>query len=205
MPSKNKKVNVPAPSRVIRSFIIVAVIAILMGISAKMVMHGLNKKMGIESDEDVRQVDTLVTEENTEAVVMPVFDPTLVTETGSSVWVPDWKTSPCSIYVTADSDPIQDSLPESPGAASANTELQLLVELWAGHSGYDTIELERVWVFVSGDTCFVDLPRSGDWQGVVRTIEGRFVSYAVLFPFVAGEILEGFEDGIPVRGVLSNW
>lgn len=205
MPSKNKKVNGPAPSRVIRSFIIVAVIAILMGVSAKMVMHGLNKKMGIESDEDTQQVDTLVTEENIEAVVMPEFDPTLVTETGSSVWVPDWKTTPCSIYVTADSDPILDSLPESPGAASANTELQLLVELWAGYSGYDSIELERVWVFVSGDTCFVDLPRPGDWQSVVRTIEGRFVSYTVLYPFVAGEILEGFEDGIPVRGVLSNW
>ncbi len=205
MPSKNKKVNGPAPTRVVRSFIIVAVIAILMGVSAKMAMHGLNKKMGIESDEDTQLVDTLVTEESIEAVVMPEFDPSLVTEIGASVWVPDWKTTPCSIYVTVDSDPILDSLPESPGAASANTELQLLVELWAGHSGYDTIELKRVWVFVSGDTCFVDLPRSGDWQGVVRTIEGRFVSYTLLFPFVAGEILEGFEDGIPVRGVLSNW
>ena len=66
------------------------------------------------------------------------------------------------------------------------------------------MELERIWIFASGDTCFVDLPRSADWQGIVRTIESRFVSYTILFPFVAGEIVEGMEDGISVRGIAST-
>lgn len=185
----------------VRSFIIIAVMAVLMGVSAKMAMDSLNKKMGLEPDENLQSADTLLIEENLEAVTMPEFDPVQAAETGSSVWAPDWKITPCSLFVTAESDAILDSLPESPGPASRNTELQLLIELWADYSGFEPLEIERVWVFASGDTCFVDLPGSCDWQGIVRTIESRFISYTVLFPFIAGEILEGFEEGIPVRGM----
>lgn len=175
-----------------------------MGFFAKMAMDMVNKKMGLEYDEEPQLSDTTLTEENMAAVIMPDFDPVPAMEIGSSVWAPDWKTTPCSLYVTAESDAILDSLQESPDPASRNTELQLLIELWADHSGFEPVEIERIWVFASGDTCFVDLPRSGDWQGIVRTIESRFISYTVLYPFVAGEILEGFEEGIPVRGVPSS-
>ncbi len=188
----------------VRSLIIVAVLAVLMGVSARMVMDSLNKKMGLEPNEVIQHSDTVRTEENMETVAMPEFDPAQAMETGSSVWAPGWKTTPCSLFVTAESDAIIDSLPESPEPAFRNTELQLLIEMWADHSGFSPVEIERVWVFASGDTCFVDLPRSGDWQGIVRTIEGRFISYTVLFPFVAGEILEGLEEGISVRGVPSR-
>ncbi|MCK5034652.1 MAG: hypothetical protein KAS73_02085 [Candidatus Sabulitectum sp.] len=204
MPVKKKKNAGLEPSRIVRSFVIVVVVAVLMGVSAKMVMNSLNKKMGLETEEIVSTSDTLVNEENMEAVVMPEFTSTPVLETGSSAWAPDWKTTPCSIFVSENSDAILDSLQESPGMGSRNTELQLLVEMWADYSGFEPVEIERIWVFASGDTCFVDLPRSGDWQGIVRTIEGRFISYTVLFPFVAGEILEGFEEGLPVRGVPSS-
>lgn len=204
MPAKKKKSTGPTSSRIVRSFVIVAVIAIFMGFFAKMAMDMVNKKMGLESDEEPQLSDTTLTEENMAAVIMPDFDPVPAMEIGSSVWAPDWKTTPCSLYVTAESDAILDSLQESPDPASRNTELQLLIELWADHSGFSPVEIERVWVFASGDTCFVDLPRSGDWQGIVRTIESRFISYTVLYPFVAGEILEGFEEGIPVRGVPSS-
>lgn len=204
MPVKKKKNAGLEPSRIVRSFIIVVVVAVLMGVSAKMVMNSLNKKMGLETEESVTTADTLAIEENQEAVVMPEFVTTPALETGSSVWAPDWKNTPCSIFVSENSDAILDSLQESPGLDSRNTELQLLIELWADCSGFEPIEIERIWVFASGDTCFVDLPKPGDWQGIVRTIEGRFISYTVLFPFVAGEILEGFEEGIPVRGVPSS-
>lgn len=204
MTEAGKKSTGPAPSRVIRSFAIVVVLAILMGVSAGIIMDSVNRKMGFDSDENVLPSDSFAMEEVPESITMPEFDPVQVIATGSSVWAPDWKTTPCSIFLTSESEAILDSLPESPGPASRNTELQLLMEIWADHSGFSDIELERVWVFASGDSVFVDLPRSGDWQGVVRTIEGRFISYTVLFPFVAGEILEGFEDGISVLGVPSS-
>ncbi len=203
MVAKKKKSAGPGSSRLVRSLIIVAVAALLMGVTAKVTMDTLNRKMGLETDETSQSADTTLTEENLEVAVMPEFDPTTVTGTGSAIWAPDWKTTPCSLYISEGSEAIFDSLQQSPSPASRNTELQLLVELWAGYSGFEAIEIERVWVFASGDTCFIDLPRSADWQGVRKTIESRFISYTVLYPFVAGEMLEGFEEGIPVAGVPS--
>ena len=204
MAAKTKKSPGPTSSRIIRSFAIVVAIAILSGVSAKIAMATLNRKMGIDPDGGVASVDTTEIQENLEETVMPHFDPSQMTEAGSSIWIPNWKATPCSIYLTAESDALVDSLPASTEAADRNTELQLLIELWAGHSGFEPMELERIWIFASGDTCFVDLPRSADWQGIVRTIESRFVSYTVLFPFVAGEIVDGMEDGISVRGIAST-
>jgi hypothetical protein len=198
-----KKSSGPVQSRIIRSFTVVVVLAVLMGVAAKLAMGVLNRKMGLDAGSSAETADTALTEENMEAVVMPEFDPEKAGETGLSVWAPGWKTTPCSLFVTSGSEPLLDSLPQSPGPESRATELQLLVELWADHSGFEPIEIERIWAFTSGDTCFIDLPRSGDWQGVVRTIQARFISYTVMFPFVAGEIVEGFEDGIPVRGIPS--
>lgn len=204
MSVQKKRPAGPTRSRIIRSFIIIAVIAFLTGVSAKMAMDGLNKKMGLGSRDAAESSNAGSAETNSEPVMMPEFDPSQTIETGLQAWTPDWKTTPCSLFVTADSDALLDSLSRAPDQASRNTELQLLVELWAGHSGFEPMEIERVWVFASGDTCFVDLPRSADWHGIIRTIESRFISYTLLIPFVAGEIIEGFEEGIPVRGVAST-
>lgn len=174
-----------------------------MGVFARVAMSTLNSKMGIDSEAGALMPDSTVSGEVMEAPQMPEFDPAEAIQTGSSVWVPNWKLTPCSLFVTAESNPVMDSLPESPDQSTRNTELQLLVELWAEHSGFTSTELERIWAFASGDTCFVDLPRSAEWAGLVRTVEGRFVTYTVMYPFAAGEIIDGYEDGIPVRGVSS--
>ncbi len=204
MPVKKKNNKKLTASRVIRSFIIVAVIAVMMGISAKLAMNSLNKKMGIEGGNSVTTTDSTIIEEITEEVVMPEFNTAAAMEAGSSAWSPDWKSTPCSIFVTEGSDAILDSLQEAPTVEFRNTELQLLIELWASYSDYEPMEIERVWVFASGDTCFVDLPRQADWQGIANTIENRFISYTVLLPFVAGEIVEGFEEGISIEGVPTR-
>ena len=204
MAAKTKKPSGPTSSKVIRSLAIVVGIALLSGVSAKIAMATLNRKMGIDPDGAVASVDTTEIQEYLEETAMPQFDPAEIAESASSIWIPDWKATLCSIYVTAESDALMDSLPAATEAADRNTELQLLIELWAGHVGFEPMELERIWIFASGDTCFVDLPRSADWQGIVRTIESRFVSYTILFPFVAGEIVEGMEDGISVRGIAST-
>jgi hypothetical protein len=197
----NRKSNGPASSRVVRSLVIVVILAVLAGVAAKLVMGVLNRKMGLDSGETTEPADTALTEQNMETVAMPEFDQDMAMEIGLSVWAPGWKSTPCSLFVTSESDAVLDSLPQSPGLESRNTELQLLIELWADYSGYEPPEIERVWAFVSGDTCFIDLPHPADWQGVVKTIEGRFISFTMLFPFVAGELVEGYEDGISVQGI----
>ncbi|RKZ03165.1 hypothetical protein DRQ21_06475 [Candidatus Fermentibacteria bacterium] len=201
MSAVKRKSNGPVSSRVVRSLVIVVILAVLAGVTAKLAMGVLNRKMGLESAGTTEPADTVLTEQNMETVAMPEFDPDMAMETGLSVWAPDWKSTPCSLFVTSESDAVLDSLPQSPGPESRNTELQLLIELWADCSGFEPLEIERVWAFASGDTCFIDLPRQVDWQGVVKTVEGRFISFTVLFPFVAGELVEGFEDGIPVQGI----
>ncbi len=203
MSAVNRKSNEPGSPRIVRSLVIVVVLAVFMGVTAKLAMGVLNRKMGLESAGISEPADTVLTEQNMEEVAMPEFDPDMATETGISVWAPGWKSTPCSLFVNSEADAVLDSLPQSPGPESRNTELQLLIELWVDYSGFEPLEVERVWAFSSGDTCFIDMPRPADWQGVVKTIEGRFISFTVMFPFVAGELVEGYEDGIPVRGIPS--
>ena len=199
MVARKKKTKKITSARIIRSLLIIVVAAIFMGFFAKMMMNSMNKKMGIEQTSSSSPSDSLVSEETYESVSMPEFDPSIVIETSSSVWVPDWKLSVCSIFVSIDSSVIYDSLPQAPADSLQRTELQLLIELWADYAEFEQIEIERIWVFSSGDTCFVDLPRSADWQAIAETIKGRFDSYSLLIPFIAGEIVEGVEEGIPVN------
>ncbi len=78
------------------------------------------------------------------------------------------------------------------------------MELWAEHAGYMQTDIERVWSFSRNDTCYIDLPSSPDWAAVAMTIEGRFVSYTRLFPFVNGDPAGENDDGIPLRGIPFN-
>jgi len=197
---KNEKVT---STRIIRSLIIVAAAAILMGLFAKVIMNSLNQKMGIESVDSSSDSVSAAYQDTYESVSMPEFDPATAVEASSSVWVPEWKLSVCSLFLSDDSSVIYDSLPQAPDDSLQRTELQLLVELWADYADFDQNEIESIWVFSSGDTCFVDLPRSADWQAIAETIKARFVSYSLLIPFVAGEIVEGMEDGIPVTNLFS--
>ncbi len=201
---RKKKIEKITSTRIIRSLLIVAVAAILMGVFAKVTMNSLNKKLGIEPVGSTSDSDSLVSQDTYESVSMPEFDPSTAVEASSSVWVPDWKLSVCSIFVTMDSGVLYDSLPQAPEDSLQRTELQLLVELWAEYAEFDQNEIEKVWIFSSGDTCFVDLPRSADWQALAETIKSRFVSYSILIPFIAGEIVEGMEEGIPVTNIYST-
>lgn len=204
MVARKKKIEKIAISKIVRSLLIVAVAAILMGLFAKIMMNSLNKKMGIEPVNVASDSVSLSSGNTYETVSMPEFDPTTAVEASSSVLVPEWKLSLCSLFITVDSSVIYDSLPRSPEYSFQGTELQLLIELWADHAEFDQSEIERIWIFSSGDTCFVDLPRSADWEAIAETIKGRFASYSLLIPFVAGEIVEGMEDGIPVTNLFST-
>jgi hypothetical protein len=200
-----KKNNGPSQARIIRSLIIVVAIAVLFGVISKMGMEMLNSKMGISLSDNGESADSPVVLETGDIAQAAEFVQMDQVESASSVWVPDWKVTPCSVFVSAGSTGFADSLSEAPGPSERATELQLLMELWASHAEFTQTEIESVWAFSSGDTCFIDLPVAVDWTGIARTIEGRFISYTVMFPFVAGEVVNGYESGIPLRGISTNY
>lgn len=204
MAAVKKKSDGPSSARIIRSLVIVIAVSVVFGLIAKGTMDILNQKMGIDPDSASAVTDTSQTAETYDVVEMPEYEPVESYESTSSVWVPDWKPTACSIFLSAGADAIPDSLPEAPTPSERPTELQLLMELWALHADYSTSDIERIWAFSRGDTCFIDLPLAPDWDGVALTIEDRFISYTTMFPFVAGEMVSGEEDGISLRGISSN-
>ncbi len=193
----------PSRARMIRSLVIVAAMALFFGLFSKIAMEFVNRKMGLEPGASVSEQPAEPLPEYLEPAEMPVLDPVEITETGLSVWAPDWEVTPCSVFVDG-FEAIHDSLPAAPGASERATELQLLMELWAGHAGYMQTDIERVWAFSRNDTCYIDLPATPDWAAVALTIEGRFVSYTRMFPFVDGDIPAEHNDGIPLRGIPFN-
>lgn len=190
-------------ARMVRSLIIVAAIAVFFGLFSKIAMEFVNRKMGLEPGESISEQPLPPEQDPMEIPEMPVLDPVETMETGLSVWAPDWEVTPCSVFV-AGSEAIQDSLPEAPESSERATELQLLMELWAEHAGYMQTDIDRVWSFSRNDTCYIDLPSAPDWASVAMTIEGRFVSYTRLFPFVNGDPAGENDDGIPLRGIPFN-
>lgn len=202
--AEKKKENKASSAGMIRSLIIVVVIAVVLGFIARAGMEILNRKMGLDSP--VAEVAAEIPEEIEEYQPSEIieYQPVEMTESGSAVWNPEWKATACSLFVSGQDEALVDSLPQAPGPADRPTELQLLMELWADRSGYTQSEIDQVWAFSSGDTCFIDLPSGPDWTAVKRTIEARFISYTVLFPFVAGEAVNGYDDGITLRGIPSS-
>ena len=186
-----------------RSLAVIVVVALIFGFLARIGMEILNRKMGLdapvaeESEEHPENLDNYTLPE------IPDYQTVEMTESGTAVWNPDWKSTPCSLYVSGQDTALLDSLPLAPEPANRPTELQLLMELWGSRSGYSQTEIEHVWAFSRGDTCFIDLPRAPDWTAVQRTIEARFISYTVMFPFVSGDAVNGYDEGIPLRGIPS--
>lgn len=115
-----------------------------------------------------------------------------------------WPVTPCSLFVSGTSDAVSAELPEASDQEYIALETMLLVEAWAGLAGLEETQLDRIYTFRRSDTLYVDLPRSFDPEGLARTVEGRFVNYTRLVPLVSGATMDGFQDGLPLRGVSSN-
>jgi hypothetical protein len=112
-----------------------------------------------------------------------------------------WPVTPCSIFVSADSQALQDSLPEARTTVGIPYETLLVVRRWAAESGLPEPDLDRIYVFNHLDSLYVDLPVALDFDGLRRTIEGRFICYTRLYPLVGGSLLSNYEDGIRLAGV----
>jgi hypothetical protein len=112
-----------------------------------------------------------------------------------------WELTPCSLWVSASSDPVVDSLPEAPEIVQKPLEAMFLIRRWARETGVSDDQLEMVYVFTNMDTIYVDLPVERDLEGLIMTIENRFICFTRLFPLVAGNMMSSYPDGIALRGI----
>lgn len=112
-----------------------------------------------------------------------------------------WELSPCSLYVSAGSSPVVDSLPEAPSPDGKALEALLVVKSWATESGLGEEYIDNVYVFNRKDTIYVDLPSALDVGGLKATLESRFICFTRLFPLVGGNLLASYPDGLSLRGV----
>ncbi len=112
-----------------------------------------------------------------------------------------WEQTPCTLWVSAASEPIIDSLPLAPDVSQKPLEAMFLVRKWAEEAGIDQDELETVYVFTKLDTIYVDLPHERDMDGLKKTIESRFICFTRLFPLIAGNLMGSYPDGISIRGI----
>jgi hypothetical protein len=162
-----------------------------------------NSRMGLSNAEveeealggDLPSSDSLLVPETVE-----------VTRTETVVDVPEasWPVTPCSLFVSGTSNAVLDILPEASATVDIPIEVLLLSKKWGTLAGLEETELDRVYSFQRGDTVFVDLPRTLDPEGLARTIEGRFVCFTRLVPLVSGTTMDGFSDGLPLRGVPGS-
>jgi len=201
--ARSEKVSSPV---MIRSVLVVLGIALLMGLLSSVAMRMINRKMNIS---DVTLEESALDTENPgegqgqDSLRIVEFTPGEydLSLQEAAPWDPRWPVSPCSVYVTAGSAPVVDTIPSAETTDLIPLETQFLIESWGRASGLDETELERLWAFNSYDTLYVDLPRPLDLDGLKTTIESRFVCYTLLIPVVNGVLSEGSGTGIPLSGV----
>lgn len=200
---RNRKVSSPV---MIRSVLIVLGIALLMGLLSSVAMRMINRKMNISEapvDESALQAQARNEAQGQDSLRIVEFTPGEYDLSLQDVapWDARWPVSPCSVYVTAGSAPVVDTIPSAESPEMIPVETQFLVESWGRASGLGETEMERLWAFNSYDTLYIDMPRSLDLDGLKRTIESRFVCYTLLVPIVNGVLSEGSGAGIPLAGV----
>lgn len=201
--ARAEKVSSPV---MIRSVLIVLGIALLMGLLSSVAMRMINRKMNISDvpvDEAALQTADPNEGQGQDSLRIVEFTPGEYDLSLQDVaqWDARLPVAPCSVFVTATSAPVVDTIPSADSPDMIPMETQFLVESWGRASGLEETELERLWAFNNYDTLYIDMPRLLDIDGLKRTIESRFVCYTLLVPIVNGVLSEGSGAGIPLAGV----
>lgn len=198
------RVNRPAIARdpLVRGILIELGIVALLALILLAGLKIMNKRLGLSEEladqealsGDLPEVDSLL---------VPTTEGVDTTRTETVAESPEsfWTSTPCSLFVSATSDAVAIQLPEAPTTADIPLETMILVKAWADLAGLDESQADRLFTFIRNDTIYVDVPREFDPEGLARTVEGRFVNYTRLFPLVSGATMDGYQDGLPVRGV----
>lgn len=196
----SKKAAKVGSAFVVRSVLITAAIAVAMGLLSSVAMKSINRKLDIAEAPADHQADR-VQEPDTMRIVEFTPGEFQLSTDETAPWDPRWPVSPCSVFVTAESAPVVDTIPSAETVGFIPVETQFLIESWGRASGLSVTEMERLWAFNSYDTLYVDMPRALDTGGLKKTVESRFVCYTLLVPLVNGQLSEGSTGGIPLSGV----
>ncbi len=186
----------------IRSVLVLAGIAVLLGLTSSLVMRLVNRRLNV-GESSLREAQAREERPLPDTTVTVEYVPLVpdITSDEAAPWDPRWPVAPCSVYVTENSAPVLDTIPEAQSPDMLPVETQFLLESWGRASGLEETEIDRLWAFNRSDTLYVDMPRSMDIGGLKRTLEGRFVCYTLLIPMVNGQPLESAGSGIPLAGV----
>ncbi len=186
----------------IRSVLVLAGIAVLLGFASSLIMRLINRKLDIEEPAP-REEQTQLEQQLPDTAAMVEYTPVEPDITTEEVapWDPRWPVAPCSVYVGGSSPPVLDTIPAAQSPDMIPVETQYLLESWGRASGLEESEIDRLWSFNRFDTLYVDMPRSMDIDGLKRTLQNRFVCYTLLIPLVNGQLLESAGSGIPLAGV----
>ncbi len=112
-----------------------------------------------------------------------------------------WEQTPCTLFTAEGGETVVDSLPLAPSPEHKSLEALFLIRRWGEAGGLDEEEVGRIFVFNRMDTLYVDLPEQMDLEALRSTVESRFICFTRLYPLVGGNLLSGYPDGIPLRGV----
>lgn len=201
---KSSRRSLGAPGGLVRSILIELGVILALALLFSAGMKIANRRLGAESDptEDLPP-DTLPVSGFVSVQDIATSRPEQQTrgEGPESAW----DVTPCSLFVSASSQAVMTELPEAPSVGDIPLETLLVVRRWAALCGTDEADLEKVYSFNRKDTLYVDLPRVLDFEGLRRTVEGRFVCYTRMFVLAAGMPVSGYPDGIPLRGVAGTF
>jgi hypothetical protein len=175
----------------------VGIIAILAA-GLFLVMKMANKRLGLDEPDSTEEVTA--TSAQPDSLVVPQMsapEPRSAAVEGPET---GWPVTPCSLYTSGSSRAVVRQLPQAPSGAEIPYEALLVARAWALECGASEDDLQKVWVFNRQDTLYVDIPSEYDFEGLRRTVEGRFVCFTRLFVLVGGSLYSSAE-GISVRGV----
>jgi len=185
-------------SPLLRDILIEAGLIALLALVFVLAMKVANRRLGLA--EPGAEDDIGATSAQTDSLLVPQISAPQLRQSASEGPEAGWSVTPCSLFTSAGSDAVLVQLPQAPTGAEIPYEALLLVRAWARQCGTAEEDLQKVWVFNSNDTVYVDLPSMLDQEGLRRTLEARFVCFTRLFVLVGGN-LDSSQDGIALRGV----
>lgn len=188
------------PLPLLRTLLTELGLALLLAVLAFAAVKVLNRRMGLE-DPGTPEAGADSTPVQDGRVLVPGIEPREVSEDVFEPPEAAWPSTPCSLFVSAASSAVLESLPEAPETGLVPYEALLLARSWAELAGFDEAQTAQVYLFSRLDTLYLDAPGPYDPEGFARTVEGRFACFTRLFPMVSGSPMPGYPDGIAVRGV----
>lgn len=195
------KINETEKKFLIRGILFYVILAVFISIIVVLLFGIMNKRLGLDEvqSDDSSFPDSIF--ESTEVASIIEISESPVEEVIFSGPENSWPQTPCSIFISGGF--ILDTLPEAPQQDEISLEVYFVIRKWAERNNYSEADVEKVYVFNSADTLYVDLPVSPDIETLKKTLESRFVCFTRMFILFSGSMNSSYPDGIRIRGIAG--